>query len=155
MAAMNKMLGQHLRGLHVIWPKGIGFVEIAGARRKHQRYAFLRRALTQFTAHAGRASYDHPIHPFASAAYPAREQLLRFAPTVEQENHSPLSLKRLGKPGGQFRIKRRRKVANDQPYHPALPTAQRRRPAITHKAQLLNGLVDALTRCRRDASLPA
>ena len=78
-----------------------------------------------------------------------------IAPTVEQENHSPLRFKRLGKPGGQFCIKRRREVANNQPYHPALPTAQRRRLAITHKAQLLNGLVDALTRSRRDAPLPA
>ncbi len=155
MAAMNKMLGQHLRGLHVIWPKGIGFVEIAGARRKHQRYAFLRRALTQFTAHAGRAGHDHPIHPLRQQHIQPGEQLLRFAPTVEQENHSPLRFKLLGQPGGQFCIKRRREIANDQPYHPALPTAQRRRLAITHKAQLLNGLVDALTRCRRDAPLPA
>ena len=154
MAAMNKMLGQHLRGLHVIRSKGIGFVEIAGARRKHQRYAFLRRALTHSLPTPDAPATITPSTPCVSskssprAVAPVRAHRgagKPFAPALQAPRSARRSV--LHKTATRDR---ERSALSPRFAHRAAPT-----PAITHKAQLLNGLVDALTRCRRDAPLPA
>ena len=90
------MLGQHLRGLHVIRAQRIGLVEVAGARSKHQRHAFFGGALAQLAAHARRSGDDYPVNTLIQQHIEPGKKLIGLATAVQKKDHPPLRFKRFG-----------------------------------------------------------
>ena len=125
MPTMNEMLRQHLCGLHVVRSQGIGFVQITGARGKHQRDAFFGGALAQVITHPRRAGDDHPVDALRKEHIQTGKELIGLATAVKQKDHPSLRFKRFGQARGQFGIKGRGQVTHNQTDHTALAAAQR------------------------------
>jgi hypothetical protein len=69
--AADQMLGDNLRGLHIIRADKVDIIEIAGAGGKHQRHTDLRGAIAQFAAFVDSTGNNHPVYALRNQGFKA------------------------------------------------------------------------------------